>query len=182
MYVVAEFEIELGSEELLAVSLDLLVQWLAEVIEIESPIHWLEAARRIANAAGVQRVGGRIQETFKRACRSGSRTRRFESHGGFLWVNDSPEPIVRDRSEAPAQLKKIELIAPEEIQAAIEQSVGDSFGLAAEDIAVSACRLLGFARVSEDMRTAVEELRDDLISKGRLALRGETIIRSPLSK
>ena len=97
-------------------------------------------------------------------------------------MNDSPEPIVRDRSEAPAQLKKIELIAPEEIQAAIEQSVGDSFGLAAEDIAVSACRLLGFARVSEDMRTAVEELRDDLISKGRLALRGETIIRSPLSK
>jgi hypothetical protein len=74
---------------------------------------------------------------------------------------------VRDRSDFPSQFKKIDCIAPEEIRAAIEQSVGDSFGQAAEDIAVSACRLLGFARVSEDMRMAVEKLRDDLINEGR---------------
>ena len=97
-------------------------------------------------------------------------------------MNDTPEPIVRDRSEAPTQLKKIELIAPEEIQAAIEQSVGDSFGLATEDVAISACRLLGFARVSEDMRMAVEELRDDLISKGRLAQRGQDDRPKPSGK
>jgi len=180
MYIFASFEVDLGAEELHAVSLDLLVQWLTEVIEVESPIHWLEAARRIANAAGVQRVGGRIQETFRRACRLGSQAGRFVAREGFLWRNNSPDPIVRDRSEMSAQFKKIELIAPEEIQAAIEQSISDSFGLASEDIAISACRLLGFARVSEDTRIAVEKLRDDLISKGRLALRGETIVHSPL--
>ena len=37
--------------------------------------------------------------------------------------------------------------------------------------------MLGFARVSEDMRVAVEQLRDAMIKEGRLALQGETVIR-----
>jgi hypothetical protein len=144
---------------------------------VESPIHWLEAAKRIANAAGVQRVGGRIQDAFKRACLSGSRSKRFVYLGGFLWKDESRDPIVRDRSDFPTQLKKLEYVAPEEIRAAIVQSVGDSFGLVAQDVATSACRLLGFARVSEDMRMTVDKQRDELIKEGRLALRGETVIQ-----
>jgi len=35
--------------------------------------------------------------------------------------------------------------------------------------------MLGFARVSEDMRVAVEKLRDAMIKEGRLALQGETV-------
>lgn len=55
---------------------------------------------------------------------------------------------VRDRSDFPQQQKKVELVAPEEICAAIEQTVEQSFGLPAEDVAVAACHLLGFARVT----------------------------------
>jgi hypothetical protein len=88
-YVIAELEVDLGFSDLHAVSLDRLSQWLAQVVAVESPIHWLEAARRIANAAGVQRVGSRIQEAFKRACRSGARAKRFVYRGDFLWADES---------------------------------------------------------------------------------------------
>ena len=175
-YVFAELEIDLGFNELHAQSLDTLSQWLVRVVAVESPIHWLEAARRIANAAGVQRVGSRIQEAFKRACRSGSRSKKFFRREDFLWADESFNFVVRDRSEVPAQFKRLDYIAPEEIMAAIEQSVGESFGLVQDDVATSACRLLGFARVSEDMRIAVEKLRDAMIMQGRLALQGETIV------
>ena len=175
-YVFAELEINLGFSELHAQSLDTLSQWLAKVVTVESPIHWLEATRRIANAAGVQRVGSRIQEAFKRACRSGSRSKRFVYREGFLWADESFNLVVRDRSEVPAQFKRLDYIAPEEIKAAIEQSVGESFGLVKDEVATSACRLLGFARVSEDMRIAVEKSRDIMIEEGRLALQGETVV------
>ena len=176
-YVFAELEINLGFRELHAESLETLSQWLARVVSVESPIHWLEAARRIANSAGVQRVGSRIQEAFKRACRSGSRAKRLVYRDGFLWADESFNVVVRDRSEVPAQFKRLDYIAPEEIKAAIEQSVGESFGMVQDDVATSACRMLGFARVSEDMRVAVEQLRDAMIKEGRLTLQGETVIR-----
>ena len=108
-YVLAELEVDLGFSDLHAVSLDRLSQWLAQVVAVESPIHWLEAARRIANAAGVQRVGSRIQEAFKRACRSGARAKRFVYRGEFLWADESLDPVVRDRSELSAQYQEVGL-------------------------------------------------------------------------
>lgn len=83
---------------------------------------------------------------------------------------------VRDRSDFSQQQKKIDLVAPEEICAAIEQTVEQSFGLATEDVAIATCRLLGFARVSEEMRAVVEEQRDNLLNNGSLEFRGETLV------
>jgi hypothetical protein len=48
--------------------------------------------------------------------------------------------------------------------------------MVAADVAVAACRRLGFARVTEDMRATVEEQRDKLVKVGRLELRGETLM------
>lgn len=52
----------------------------------------------------------------------------------------------------------------------------ESYGMVAADVAVAACRRLGFARVTEDMRATVEEQRDKLVKVGRLELRGETLM------
>ena len=51
---------------------------MAANMTIEGPIHWLEAARRIADAAGIQRVGNRIQQAFQAACILGHRGKKFE--------------------------------------------------------------------------------------------------------
>jgi very-short-patch-repair endonuclease len=181
-YRFAEIQVHLGHSELHTISSEALSQWLAQVVAVEGPVHWLEAARRVANAAGIQRAGSRIQEAFQRACRYGSRSKRFVYRDGFLWADESLNLAVRDRSDFPPQLKKLEYVAPEEICAAIEQSVDESFGLATDEVAVSACRLLGFARVSEDMRVIAERQRDCLLQEGRLLLRGETVIRKAETK
>jgi very-short-patch-repair endonuclease len=175
-YKFAKIRVSLGIEELHEVSREQLGNWLQQVVSVESPIHWLEAAKRIADAAGVQRVGNRIQQAFQSACTYGYRYKMFENRKGFLWTYEPAPILVRDRSDFQPQQKKIELVAPEEICAAIEQAVKESYGIAAEDVAVAACRRLGFARVTEDMRASVEEQRDRLITRGRLESRGETLV------
>jgi hypothetical protein len=175
-YAFAKLKINLGTLDLHLVSREQLAIWLAQLVAVEGPIHWLEAARRIADAAGIQRVGNRIQQAFQAACILGHRGKKFEKRNEFLWAIESSPVRIRDRSDCPAQQKKIELVAPEEICAAIEQAAEQSFGLPEEDVAVAACRLLGFARVTEEMRATVEEQRDHLINKGRLELKGETLV------
>jgi hypothetical protein len=174
----AKIRINLGIQELHEVSREQLANWLVQVVSVECPIHWLEAAKRIADAVGVQRVGNRIQMAFQTACTYGHMYKMLENRNGFLWTYE-PAPVqVRNRSDFPPQQKKIEYVAPEEICAAIEQTVNESFGMAADDVAVAACRRLGFARVTEEMRATVEEQRDKLVKEGRLELRGETLVLS----
>ena len=88
---------------------------------------------------------------------------------------------MRDRSELPPQIKKLEYVSPEEICAAIEHVVLTGFGMPSDDIPVAACRLLGFARVSDEMRTVVCECRDLLIAQGRLEQRAEMLIHARTS-
>jgi very-short-patch-repair endonuclease len=153
-----------------------IVQWLVEVVEVESPVHWLEATRRVANAAGVQRLGSRIQAAFRDACGLAFRSGLFSVRNEFLWRIDTTAPVLRDRSDLPQSVKKIEYIAPEEICAALERVAQDSYGVAPGDIATGAGRLLGFARVTDEMRAVLETHRDFLISAGRLILKGESLV------
>jgi hypothetical protein len=175
-YRFASLQIDLASTELRAIAQPQLSAWLSQVVMVESPIHWLEAARRVASAAGVQRVGNRIQDAFWYACTWGSRKKLFILKGEFLWSADGVGPVIRDRSEFPPQWKKLEYVAPEEIHAAIESAINESFGLKDEYIATSACRLLGFARVTEEMRALVDRQRDHLTEQGRLVKRGEVLV------
>jgi very-short-patch-repair endonuclease len=175
-YQVAKLHISLGSTELHSVAASQLGAWMAEVVKVEGPVHWLEVARRIASAAGVQRVGNRIQDAFKQACISESRRKLFRQKGDFLWNLDGAAPVIRDRSEFPSQWKKLEYVAPEEIHAAIEAVINDSFGLRDEEVANSAARLLGFARVTDEIRSRIDEERDRLTKRGRLVKRGEVLV------
>jgi hypothetical protein len=75
---------------------------------------------------------------------------------------------VRDRSDLPASARKIELISPEEIAAAIRQVLTSSFGMNIEAIPAATCRLLGFARTSDDMATVVRRIALKLAETGRL--------------
>jgi hypothetical protein len=68
-----------------------------------------------------------------------------------------------------------------EICAAVEHVVMEGFGMPNDDIPVAACRLLGFARVSEEMRVAVSACRDSLVSAGRLQQRSGMLIHEMMS-
>jgi hypothetical protein len=129
--------LQIGSlpTELHLISPQTLALWLVDVVAVESPVFWLEAARRIAGAAGIQRLGNRIQDAFRSACNVESSAGRFAVRGGFLWRTDMVVPALRDRSDLPQSVKNLEYVAPEEIQAAISRIVQDSYGVAPDDVA-----------------------------------------------
>ncbi len=175
-YRTADLHIDLGSTELHLVDVGQLSEWLAKVVGIESPVFWLEAARRVTNAAGVERLGSRIQDAFRRACDFGARSGQFSLRNEFLWRTDMTSPVLRDRSDLPQSAKKIEYVAHEEICVAIEQVAQDTYGVAPGDVAAGACRLLGFARATDEIRTVIEARRDALIAAGRLVLIGQSLV------
>jgi very-short-patch-repair endonuclease len=175
-YQMAKLQINLGNTELHLVSANQLSTWVSQVVDIESPVFWLEATRRVAVAAGIARIGNRIQEAFQQAIQSGSRWGRFRVTDGFLWKTDMKTPPVRDRANLPQPCRKIEYISPEEICAAIVQVAQDSFGATPTEVAHGACRLLGLGRLTDDVRVVIDQNRDALVTAGVLEQRGDSLI------
>jgi hypothetical protein len=133
----------------------------------------------VLGAAGVQRFGSRIREAFKEAVRMGISRKLFTRRGDFLWSLDMQQLTVRDRSVLPAASRKLELVAPEEIRRAIPSVVQESYGIVPEEVPNAVCRLLGFARVTDDMGATVEPHREALLREGYLALNGLNLVLVP---
>ncbi len=121
-------------------------------------------------------MGNRIQDALGRACIAGSRSKKFRYKDDFLFSVSQEQSPIRDRSEFPAQTKKLEYVSPSEICAAVEHVVREGFGMPADDIPIAVCRLLGFSRVSEEMRSVVSGCRDSLVSEGRLRQHSDMLI------
>jgi hypothetical protein len=51
-----------------------------------------------------------------------------------------------------------------------------SYGIVPAEVPNAVCRLFGFSRVTEEMSTAVEPHRDDLLREGYLALQGANLV------
>lgn len=183
-YQMYHLQVDLRGMDLHMVPTATLIEWLFRIVEAEGPIHWLEAARRIATGAGIQRIGGRIQDAIERACKIGASKGKFKNHGDFLASANQAQCPIRDRSDLPGQMKRLSLVAPEEIDAATELVTGESYGIGFDQAAVAACRLLGFARVTEEMQTMAERRRDSLLARGRLEQRGEMLFvaESPVAQ
>jgi hypothetical protein len=151
---------------------------LIEVVEVEGPIHHEEATRRVAEGAGAKRVGTRMLAALERAREHAISKGSIRQQGDFLWPAAMERPAVRDRGALPASARRLELVAPEEIAVAIETVVADSLGIAAGAIPAATCRLLGFARTSDEMKSHVEAIVAGLVAKGRLVPRGEHLVNA----
>ncbi len=141
---------------------------ITEVVRVEGPVHVDTVARRIADAAGISRIGARIRRTLEWAIRDVSSSNGIVRKGEFLWLVDMNRPIVRDRSAVPPRAKKIEWIAPEEIAEAIKMTVERSYGIDKADTATEAGRKLGFKSVSRSTRVKIDSVIADLVGKGTL--------------
>ncbi len=175
-YQCAQVRLRLGGVEMHLVDRSQLANLLAEVVNVESPVHWAEAARRVVSGAGIQRFGSRIQQAFGDAVRLGVGRRLFVKRDDFLWSPAMQRPPVRDRSELPTASRKFEFVAPEEIRGAILIVVQASCGIVPEEVPSAVCRLFGFARVTDDMTASVEPYRDALLREGRLVLEGINLV------
>ncbi|HEX5085166.1 MAG TPA: DUF3320 domain-containing protein, partial [Blastocatellia bacterium] len=177
-YQMANLSIDLNGDELREVGYDSLVSWIASIVKVESPVHINEIARRVANAAGLSRVGNRIKDAIESACAYAERKGEIRRRREFFWAKDMVRPVVRDRSNLPAASRKIELVAPEEIAVAIEQIVKNSYGIEREGIGPEVSRIFGFSRTSDEIRNAIESVIDHMLSDGALKRSGSHIVVS----
>ena len=171
LYQRAQLEVSLNGRGLHEVPTPDLATYLAVVVECESPVHWLEAARRIADGAGVQRTGSRIQAAIQNAIEVGVRKGAFKKRGDFLWSMAMQTPLVRDRSDLEAGARKIEFVAPEELEMACLEELRDGFSMDRQELVQRAARRIGIDRVSGQTRSVFDEAVD------RLAKRGQVIER-----
>ncbi len=175
-YEFASVELRLGTVPLHEVDRSQLAELLARVVAVESPVHWNEAARRLMAAAGVQKMGSRIEAAFLEAVRTGLTRSLFAGRGDFLWTIGMRESPVRSRGALPAASRKLELIAPEEIRGAILKAVEASCGMSPEEAPGAVCRLFGFARVTDEMEKAVRPHVAALLKSSALKLTGQNLV------
>ena len=173
-YRLAEPVVRLGGWEFHDVPSATVLDWVVEVVEVESPVHEDEAAARVAAAADLQRVGSRIRNRVASAVRLGVGKGLLVRRGPFLWRPGHDEPAVRNRGELPAahKLRAPAMIAPEEIAAALRQVIEASYGISRDDAVAEACRLMGFRRKGAKLAKAFAEVLDQRVRASELELRG----------
>ncbi len=130
------------------------------VIAQEGPIHRAEIVRRIGPLFGKQRVSPRIATAVKRALDLFADDAPDLCHEADFWFTPEQRnaPIVRDRSAAPASLRKLDMIATSEIRAAIAIARQLNGSLRDDELARAVTSLLGLPKTSAEVRSLVRSL------------------------
>lgn len=168
LYETASLGILHQRETLHEVSRHRMASWIKAVVDVESPVHQDEIARRIANCAGVKRIGGRIRAAFYSGLATAVRDRLVRQQGEFLWRPDMKQPKLRSRSGIPLASRSIHLISPEELAVAILGVIKASYGIQREMIPAEVCRLFGFRRTTSDISVTVDHIVGKLLDEGRV--------------
>ena len=168
-YRLASPRIDCQGCELHEVRPDVLGTALIEVVAVESPIHLDEAARRLARSVGAKRVGNRILAATRDAALREAAAGHMALRGDFLWTPDMVEAPVRDRSALDGGLKSIDLIASEEISAAIAMVMDQCHIRAVDDLPVPTSRLLGLHRTGARVHEMVVAVANSMAPDRRLA-------------
>ena len=151
-----------------------LAEWIAQVVEVESPVHVDEVMLRVRTAAGVGRSGSRIRAQMRLGARVGANQRLYRMDAKhFLWGLDHDTIDVRRRDgDIPPSLRKPGMIAPEEIGAALVHAVQVSYGIAPNDAVHEAVRLFGFKRAGRNIVEHFRSVLDGLVQDGSLVQDG----------
>lgn len=165
-YRVAELPTQIATKEVHQHPVGALAGWVEMVVKAESPVHFDEVAKRIVEAAGITRVGPRIREHIKLAVRFAEGSGKIIQRDEFLWDVTMPGPVVRDRSALPPSSKKLKYIAPEEVQKAVEKVVRDAVAIHPEAAFPLVARVLGFSRVTEEMRQDLLQVIEHCVQAG----------------
>jgi very-short-patch-repair endonuclease/DNA polymerase III delta prime subunit len=149
------------------VSADALSLMIEKVVSVEGPVHVAEVTRRLMEAFGIVRAGARITASVQAAVSEGKRRRSVDVRGDFLYVPGKFDFAVRDRSPLLSTERNIEWVAPEEIDAALLETLRLGFSLSRQDAAVAAIEMLGFGRATQKIFAAIDDRLSHLIATQR---------------
>ena len=153
-YEVATVSLPLRYLDIDSVPGQLLRRAIISIVRVESPVHIDVVKRRIADYFGewlTKRFSEHLDDFIPPAANSTAIARR----GEFLWSRPFQQVIVRDRSDLPSNIKKIEYVAPEELAGAIEMVVRQAHGIESDEAIAETARLLGFRRVTDGIEQQI---------------------------
>lgn len=170
-YVQATLPISSSSKQLHQESLPRLVNLIKTVVEVEAPVHEQLVIKRIMESYGVSRAGNRITENIKSAIKYGNKNSYFSYSDEFLYKDKSCEIIeIRNRSNLAVTDKKIEYVAPEEIDRTILDVIKMSFSIDKESAISEALNILGFGRATNNISSIMHDRLDILLKSQQVVL------------
>jgi very-short-patch-repair endonuclease len=149
------------------------------IVSSEGPIHREEVTRRLMEAYGVMRAGSRITSAVDEAIAHSAGHRMVDVRGDFLYQAGVVRVPVRDRSALPSTDRKIEWVAPEEIDTALLETIRLGFSLSFEEAASAAIEMLGFGRATQRISSAVEQRLNALL-ESRRAISSDNMVMLPV--
>jgi hypothetical protein len=153
------------------------VRVVVEAVTQEGPIHVERLIKRARIAFDVGRTGSKVRIAIEDAIARLVRERRIEQHGDFYALPGSfPGPVRVPDAELEESRRKVEEVPAAELALALRLYVFDAHAIDAESLFVAIARLYGWGRVGQDIRNALEDSLDDLISQGLLREVGSSLV------
>lgn len=144
-----------------------------KVVEIEGPIHYDELVRRIRTYWGLSRAGRRVQEVMKEAIKLGLMDGQIIQKGDFLYYKDAPVVVRRRTGNPPA---KMDLISPEEIEAAVRIILESQYATQTNELVREVSRLFGAKVTRGPAITRIKGVINDMIQKGEIEERPDGMV------
>ncbi len=154
-YEISKFRIRYANYELHEIPVDILADLIVKIVHIESPIHIDMLIQRCVIAAGLKRAGNRINLAIKNAVSRATRLSLVKRNGSFIWDIDMKVPKIRDRSQLENSSKKIEWIAPEEIQLILLKIILKSFSIPRDELIQNSSFELGYKRTTDNISNVI---------------------------
>ncbi len=134
------------------------------IAQIEGPIHSDELARRVSGLWGKSRTGNRINAAVQKALDTAVDRKMLVRQDQFVHHIEQTEFSVRNRSNVTsANLRKPEMIASQEIASAIRKFLLLHVAGTSEDIIKSVARQFGFKATSQQLRSRILEVCNEMI-------------------
>jgi hypothetical protein len=131
-----------------------LTQLVEQIVQLESPVHEDEIARRVTKAFGLEKAGSRIQSATIAALRAS----RNLVHADEIWSTPNSTIQVRDRSNVKSKnLANASMLPQMEIVAALKLAVEQSVRIHSDELIQATSRMFGFQRCGPDLKDAIQQ-------------------------
>lgn len=131
-----------------------LTQLVEQIVQVESPVHEDEIARRVTKAFGLEKAGSRIQSATVSALKAS----RNLIHSSGIWSIPNSTVHVRDRSSVKSKnLVSASMLPQIEIVAALKLVIEQSVRIHSDELIQATSRMFGFQRCGPDLKEVIQQ-------------------------
>jgi very-short-patch-repair endonuclease len=143
---------------------------LKQIVDKEGPLHVDIAARRLAQAWELQRIGNRMSQAIDNAIRSLVGSSDAVKRADFLWPNSGGFQlrVRKPKPDDPRTMRSIRYIPPEEIELAFIKILGEALSMPGDALITQVGKLFGLDRLASESQNLLDQIMRKLTSEGSI--------------